>query len=147
MIGSSVRRRAHSSIQSKLECGLEERCRYVAADMFEEVPTEADVYSLKMILHDWNESECKRILQTIRRRAKPGGRIFNVEHIVPGPSESHFSKLFDIHMIVLGQRPGTAKARPLQITEKRTLRDIDGTEIPVIGSWSKSIKGYVRRSA
>ena len=82
--------------------GLEERCRYVASDMFEEVPTEADVYSLKMILHDWNESECKRILQTIRRRAKPGGRIFIVEHIVPGPSESHFSKLFDIHMMCWG---------------------------------------------
>ena len=102
MIGSSVRRRAHSSIQSKLECGLEERCRYVAADMFEEVPTDADIYSLKMILHDWNESECTRILQTIRRRAKPDGRIFIVEHIVPGPSESHFSKLFDIHMMCWG---------------------------------------------
>jgi ubiquinone/menaquinone biosynthesis C-methylase UbiE len=82
--------------------GLEERCRYVAADMFKEVPSEADVYSLKMILHDWNDSECTQILQTIRRRAKPDGRIFIVEHIVPGPSESHFSKLFDIHMMCWG---------------------------------------------
>jgi O-methyltransferase domain/Dimerisation domain len=82
--------------------GLEERCRYVAADMFEEVPCTADVYSLKMILHDWNESECTRILQTIRRRAKPDSRIFIIEHIVPGPSESHFSKLFDIHMMCWG---------------------------------------------
>jgi O-methyltransferase domain/Dimerisation domain len=82
--------------------GLEERCRYVAADMFKEVPSDADVYSLKMILHDWNDSECTQILQTIRRRAKPGGRIFIVEHIVPGPSESHFSKLFDIHMMCWG---------------------------------------------
>jgi O-methyltransferase domain len=82
--------------------GLEKRCRYVAADMFEEVPTRADVYSLKMILHDWNESECTRILQTVRRRAKRDGRIFIVEHIVPGPSESHFAKLFDIHMMCWG---------------------------------------------
>jgi hypothetical protein len=82
--------------------GLEDRCRYVAADMFEEVPTLADVYSLKMILHDWNEIECTRILQTIRHRAKPDGRIFIVEHVVPGPSESHFSKLFDIHMMCWG---------------------------------------------
>lgn len=82
--------------------GLEERCRYVAADMFKGVPGDADVYSLKMILHDWNDSECTQILQTIRRRAKPDGRIFIVEHIVPGPSESHFSKLFDIHMMCWG---------------------------------------------
>jgi len=60
--------------------GLEERCHYLAADMFEKVPSEADVYSLKMVLHDWNETECTRILQMIRRRAKPDGRIFIVEH-------------------------------------------------------------------
>jgi hypothetical protein len=75
----------------------EARCSH-----FKEVPTEADVYSLKMILHDWNDCECTRILETIRRRAKPDGRIFVVEHIVPGPSESHFSKLFDIHMMCWG---------------------------------------------
>jgi hypothetical protein len=85
-----------------MKLGLEDRCRYVAADMFKEVPTNADVYSLKMILHDWNDSECLQILRTIRRRAKPDGRVFIIEHIVPGPSESHFSKLFDIHMMCWG---------------------------------------------
>lgn len=82
--------------------GLETRCRYLAADMFKEVPADADVYSLKMILHDWNDNECTQILQTIRRRANPNSRIFIIEHIVPGPSESHFSKLFDIHMMCWG---------------------------------------------
>jgi O-methyltransferase domain len=81
--------------------GLQQRCQYVAGDMFEAVP-EADAYSLKMILHDWNDNECTQILQTIRRYAKPDSRIFIIEHIVPGPSESHFSKLFDIHMMCWG---------------------------------------------
>lgn len=62
----------------------------------------ADVYSLKMILHDWNDSECRQILRTIRCRAKADARVFIIEHIVPGPSESHFSKLFDIHMMCWG---------------------------------------------
>jgi hypothetical protein len=75
---------------------------YVAADMFKEVPTNADVYSLKMILNDWNNSECRQILGNIRRRAKPGARVFIIEHVVPGPSESHFAKLFDIHMMCWG---------------------------------------------
>ena len=29
-------------------------------------------------------------------------RVFILEHIVPGPAESHFSKLFDIHMMCWG---------------------------------------------
>ena len=82
--------------------GLEKRCRYVAGDMFKQVPVYADVYSLKMILHDWNDAECLQILRTIRQRAKPKGRIVIVEHVVPGPSEPHFSKLFDIHMMCWG---------------------------------------------
>ena len=82
--------------------GLEARCRYVAADMFQDVPIMTDVYSLKMILHDWTDSECLLILQNIRRRAKPGSRLFIIEHIVPGPSQSHFAKLFDIHMMCWG---------------------------------------------
>jgi hypothetical protein len=82
--------------------GLEERCRYLPGDMFKQVPIKADVYSLKMILHDWNDSECALILQNIRRAAKPGGRVFIIEHVVPGPNQPHFSKLFDIHMMCWG---------------------------------------------
>src|SRR5258708_7980253 len=79
--------------------GLEARCQYVAADMFKEVPTKADVYSLKMILHDSRASDSRQILANIRRRAKPGARVFIIEHIVPGPSEPHFANLVDIHMM------------------------------------------------
>ena len=82
--------------------GLEGRCRYVAADMFKKVPSHVDVYSLKMILHDWNDGQSRQVLQTIREYANPDSRVFIVEHIVPGPSESHFSKLFDIHMMCWG---------------------------------------------
>ena len=55
-----------------------------------------------MILHDWNDDGCKQILRTIRRSAKPGTRVFVVEHVIPRPAESHFSKLFDIQHDVLG---------------------------------------------
>ena len=40
-------------------------------------------------------------------------------------------------------RRNAAKARPSQVSEKRTLRDIDGTEIPLIGSWTKSAKAHI----
>jgi len=81
--------------------GLEQRCQYVAGDMFKAVPKD-DAYSLKMILHDWNDSECIKILSNIRRASAGPARVFIVEHIVSEPDVPHFSKLFDIHMMCWG---------------------------------------------
>ena len=81
--------------------GLGNRCRYMAGDMFKEVPS-ADAYSLKMILHDWNDDECVEILSGIKKAANPKARVFIVEHLVPGPDVPHFAKLFDVHMMCWG---------------------------------------------
>lgn len=78
--------------------GVEDRCSYLAGDMFSEVPG-SDLYVMKMILHDWNDEECVQILSNIYRASPPGGRVLVVEHVVPGPETPHFSKLFDIHMM------------------------------------------------
>jgi hypothetical protein len=77
---------------------LSERCRYVGGDMFHEVPA-AEAYTLKAVLHDWNDEECIRILRNVRRAAIEAARIFVIEFVVPGPEEPHFAKLFDIHMM------------------------------------------------
>ena len=82
--------------------GLEQRCRYIPGDMFREVPA-AEAYALKLILHDWSDEECVRILANMRRSViGPGGRLLVAEHVVPGPAEPHFAKLFDIHMMCWG---------------------------------------------
>ena len=81
--------------------GLTDRCRYSGGDMFRAVPP-ADAYMLKMILHDWNDEECIRILANLRRSVIGGGQVFIAEHVVPGPAEPHFAKLFDIHMMCWG---------------------------------------------
>jgi hypothetical protein len=78
--------------------GMTDRCKYLAGDMFREVPR-ADAYFMKMILHDWNDEECVKILSNIQKASPSGGRIFIVEHVVPGPETPHFAKLFDIHMM------------------------------------------------
>ncbi|MGE5821369.1 MAG: methyltransferase, partial [Nitrososphaerota archaeon] len=78
--------------------GVEDGCTYVAGDMFDDVPT-ADTYIMKMILHDWSDDECVKILSNIYRRVSNGGTVFIAEHMVPGPENPHFSKLFDIHMM------------------------------------------------
>lgn len=56
---------------------------------------------MKMILHDWNDEECMQILSNIYRAAPQNGRVFVIEHVIPDPDIPHFSKLFDIHMLVM----------------------------------------------
>ena len=80
--------------------GVGNRCTYVAGDMFTEVPP-ADAYMMKMILHDWNDDECRQILLNIYRAAPQNGRVFVIEHVIPDPAIPHFAKLFDLHMLVM----------------------------------------------
>jgi hypothetical protein len=81
--------------------GVADRCEYVGGDMFAAVPA-ADAYTMKMILHDWNDEECVRILRNIAEASAPGARLFVVEHIIPDAGTPHFAKLFDIHMMCWG---------------------------------------------
>ncbi|HEX7208262.1 MAG TPA: methyltransferase [Nitrososphaeraceae archaeon] len=78
-----------------------DRCQYINGDMFREVPS-ADAYIMKLILHDWNDEECVKILSNIYNGSTDSGRVFIVEHLVPDPNTSHFSKLFDMHMMCWG---------------------------------------------
>jgi predicted transcriptional regulator len=78
--------------------GVEDRCTYVTGDMFDKVPM-ADAYIMKMILHDWSDDECLKILSNVYRSSSAGGTVLIAEHLVPEPEIPHFSKLFDIHMM------------------------------------------------
>ncbi|KVC74432.1 hydroxyneurosporene methyltransferase [Burkholderia ubonensis] len=95
----AVVRKGEGTWSSRLQ--VQNRCSYIGGDMFQSVP-KADAYSLKMILHDWNDEECITILKNLRESATGPGRIFIVEHIVQGPRDPHFSKLYDIHMMCWG---------------------------------------------
>ena len=57
---------------------LADRVEVVGGSFFEAVPA-ADLYTLKQILHDWNDHECARILGNIRRAINPGGRLAEFE--------------------------------------------------------------------
>ncbi|MFL5238910.1 MAG: methyltransferase [Rhizomicrobium sp.] len=103
--------------------GLADRCQYVAGDMFENVPA-VDAYSLKMILHDWDDSECVAILSNLRKASSRPARVFIIEHIVPGPTESHLSKLFDLHMMCWGNGQERTEAQYVGLLEKAGWKSI-----------------------
>ena len=72
--------------------GVQDRCTYLAGNMFDDVP-KADAYIMKMILHDWSDEECVKILSKMHDRCNNVGTVFIAEHMVPGPEKPHFSKL------------------------------------------------------
>ncbi|KAL8365405.1 hypothetical protein RB595_004283 [Gaeumannomyces hyphopodioides] len=63
----------------------EGRVGFVAHDFFEPQPVAgADVYMLKMILHDWTDAECARILRALVPALKPGARVILIEYMGGG---------------------------------------------------------------
>lgn len=96
-----------------------ERCAFATGDMFLAVPS-ADGYALKMILHDWDDAECVRILEVLRRCAARPTRLFIVEHVIPEPCGPDYAALFDMHMMCWGS------GRERTVAEYRRLLDAAG---------------------
>ena len=86
------------------------RCRRQAGDMFAEVPHGGDVYFLKWILHDWDDTHAIKILTNVRRAIAPAGRLLAVESMIPCDGRPSFAKLMDLKMLVMsGGRERTEK--------------------------------------
>ncbi len=55
--------------------GVQNRCTYMVGNMFDDVP-KVDTYIMKMILHDWSDDECVKILSNIYQRSPNEGTGF-----------------------------------------------------------------------
>jgi predicted O-methyltransferase YrrM len=80
--------------------GLSSRCRVVAGDFFDSVP-EADLYILKIILHDWDDQQSVSILRNCARAMRPNGRVVLVERLFPEHGDPGEAALSDLNMLVL----------------------------------------------
>jgi hypothetical protein len=83
-----------------VDAGVLDRVEIVSGSFFEAVPAGADAYVLRRILHDWQDPECVRILDQIRRVIPDDGRLVVIEGIVGPPNEEPIVKLLDLMMLV-----------------------------------------------
>ena len=81
--------------------GLAERCEVAGGDFFQSVPAGGDAYVMKSIIHDWDDERSITILKNIRRAMKEGGRLLLVETVIEDGAAASFSKLSDLHMMVM----------------------------------------------
>jgi SAM-dependent methyltransferase len=69
--------RAQKNIQ---KFGLSDRCRTVQCDFLDDaLPAGADAYILSWILHNWDDTHAKEILENCRSAAGTGGRLLVIE--------------------------------------------------------------------
>ncbi|WP_329375642.1 methyltransferase [Streptomyces sp. NBC_01483] len=78
--------------------GLGGRITGVAGDFFEAVPA-SDIYLLKHVLHDWDDTSCRSILSNIRSAMRPGARLFIIEMLVSDSGASSAAALMDMAML------------------------------------------------
>lgn len=80
---------------------LSDRIQTIGGDFFEAVPAGGDLYLLKQVLHDWDDTDCTRILKSIRRAIIPAGRLAVIEFFLPDEPWPHPGFAMDIHMLTL----------------------------------------------
>jgi SAM-dependent methyltransferase len=80
--------------------GVLPRCRLVAGDFFESVPSGADVHLLKHVVHNWDEPEARQLLRNCRRALSPEGRLLIMEFLVPADNRPNAAQPMDLNMLV-----------------------------------------------
>ncbi len=78
------------------EAGLTDRSETVSGDFFDEVPSGADAYVLKRILHDWDDDNSVRVLSRCREAMPAHGRVLVVDTVIPADNEPHLGKYLDV---------------------------------------------------
>jgi len=80
--------------------GIGTRVEIVGGDFFHSVPSGADCYIAKSIIHNWSDDEAYTILTNIRRAMAPNARVLLYEAIVGAPNVASFAKFLDVQMII-----------------------------------------------
>jgi hypothetical protein len=76
------------------------RAEAVGGDFFSSVPA-GDCYTMKMILHDWDDDKSRAILRTLRKSIAAGGKLCVIESVVPPGNTPSPVKFLDINMLVM----------------------------------------------
>jgi SAM-dependent methyltransferase len=85
--------------------GVADRCNLVAGSFFESVPAGADVYLLRLILHDWPDDAARTILAACRRAMRPGAQLLVIDTVLPDRAiddpDARVAFFYDVNMHVL----------------------------------------------
>jgi hypothetical protein len=82
------------------EAGVAARCEVVGGDFFTSVPSRADAYVLKVIIHDLQDELAIAILRNCRSAMPDTAKLLLLERVLGPPNERDRGKLMDLLMLV-----------------------------------------------
>jgi NAD(P)-dependent dehydrogenase (short-subunit alcohol dehydrogenase family) len=89
--------------------GCAGRCQPTAGDFPADVPPDGDVYILSRVLHDWDDQQCRLILQRCAEAMSPNAQLLILERLLPEDNSSSLAAAWDVHMLCnVGGRERTA---------------------------------------
>ncbi|HEY1888040.1 MAG TPA: methyltransferase, partial [Roseiarcus sp.] len=83
--------------------GVEGRCEVVGGSFFDGVPSGAEAYILRAVLHDWDDNRSIAILKNVRKAMTADAVLLIVERVLPEKAEAGTaidSYLLDLEMLV-----------------------------------------------
>lgn len=96
----------------------------IGGDFMRNIPVQADVYLLKSILHDWDDTDALRILRNCRSSMRQGERLLVIERMLPErPADDPATHLLDVHMMLV------TGGRERSLAQFRTLLDKAGFDV------------------
>lgn len=75
------------------------RCELTVGDFFDRVPEGADLYLLKLILHDWEDVDAVRLLRNCRDAMSHGSRLLIMEGLVETSDTVTMTDIVDLAML------------------------------------------------
>lgn len=115
--------------------GLASRCQIVQGDFFSGIPSGADAYIMKHIIHNWNDEKAIAILRNCRRAfdERRGGKVIVVDAVIAAGNEPNLAKFLDLEMLAFcGSRERTeAEFRDLFAKAELQVSRIVPTKSPV----------------
>ena len=117
--------------------GVVERCELVGGSFFDSVPAGGDAYTLKSVIHDWEDEDSVRILRVCRDAMSANATLLVLEWDLGPPNAVAGPKFSDLNMLVA---PG---GRERTVDEYRALFEAAGSaskascRTPRVGSFSK----------
>jgi hypothetical protein len=112
---------------------ISDRCQVIEGNFFETVPSGADAYLMRHVLHDWTDEQCLQILGHCRKVIPSHGRLLVVECVIPAGNDPSASKDFDMTMMVF---PGGLERTEFEF---RTLLKMAGFELTAIAPTSTMV--------
>jgi hypothetical protein len=78
------------------------RVEFVAGDVLDEIPVEADLYLLNGVLRQWDDEQARTILRNCRNAMNEGARLVVVERLLPErAADDPAAIMLDLHMMAI----------------------------------------------